>query len=806
MNKVLTNKNNGIVQNSGNSHTISFEIVELLFKGTNMAVIAAFIVATILLSMLSGAITFKAAIVWITLMLVAYGHKLYLVAQFQKSNASALDATKWLKRFDISTLLCGLAWGSASLIIFPQNNTVLQAILALVLAGVCAGSLIGYSIRTSAALSFVGAVAIFSVPAFLIEDGPYTGKIILIAGFFVLFVAPSSKSLAQGLLDNMALRINAENQKKEISNLSLRQNLHMEHTPMGVIEWDSNLAITSWNKACSDIFGYSNMEIIGKHISFLMPDLMGNSTHEIIPLLLNQDANPINLKKIAHKSGEAIFCEWFNTALKNNDGEIVGLATLVQDKTVFIKTQNKIHQLAYYDALTKLPNRGLLLDRLNQAITISERSQTFGMVVYIDLDHFKTINDTKGHAAGDYFLKAISNQLQKAVRKQDTVARMGGDEFVLVLADIGKSDKEAHAFGQQIIEKIIQAIKIPVTYDGFQHQCSASTGICLFKGNAIDADELLRRADMSMYLSKKQGRNNHQYYDESIQPQYEYQLELKNDLSKALAGNQFQLYLQGQYNKDYKAVGAEVLLRWQHPKHGLVLPSDFIHLVEESGLIVSVGSWIIHEACVQLKQWEASPLTNKLTLSVNVSAVQFNHINFISDIESAIKLSGCDATRLCIELTESAVINSIEDIVYKMNYLNSMGISLSIDDFGIGYSSLFMLKRLPINELKIDKNFVQDITKGNVDGTLAQTILQMGKNLKLGIVAEGVETEYQMEYLRSHGCKVFQGYLFQKPCNISEFEKALTLSKAAANVNSTILINAPKYTRKTIANIESNRA
>lgn len=758
---------------SKSAHGVSSEVVALLFKDSNKATISTFVVAGMLLSLLSAVITIKAAIIWIALMLLAYGQKVYLVTKFQKNAFNILQAPKWLMRFNISSLLCGLAWGSASLIIFPHNNTLLQALLALVLAGISAGSLIAYAIRTSTALAFVGGIAVLTIPAFLIQDSPYAKEIILLTSFFVVFVSMASKNLAQGLLDNIALRINADTQSKAISDLSQRQSLHMEHTPMGVIEWDADLNITSWNNACVSIFGYQFQEVVGKHISFLISDLENLSPDKVVQLLLSQEAIQNNLKKVAHKNGEAIFCEWHNTALKDSDKKIIGLASLVQDKTAFIKTQNKIHQLAYYDALTNLPNRGLLLDRLNQVISFSERSQSYGMVVYINLDHFKSINDAKGHAAGDHLLITIANRLQKVARKQDTVARIGGDEFVLVLSDIGKTDIEAQIFSRKIMDKIVKSIRMPVDYDHYQHHSSASIGVCIFKGEAISADELVRRADMSMYISKQQGRNEFQYYDETMQPKYDYQQELKNDLSSALANNEFQLYLQGQFNQESNYIGAEVLLRWQHPTHGLVSPLDFIPLTEESGLIVPIGSWVLHQACALLKQWEASPLTNKLTLSVNVSAVQFNQISFINEVESALQSSACNPTLLCLELTESAVVNSVEDIVYKMNYLSSMGISLSIDDFGIGYSSLSILKRLPLNELKIDKNFINDIIKSSSVGTIAQTILQMGKNLNLRIVAEGVETEHQKQYLKNNGCEVFQGYLLGRPCRITDFEKAI---------------------------------
>ena len=755
------------------THGVSTEVVALLFNGSNKTTLSTFVVAGMLLSLLSAVITIKAAMLWITFMLLAYGQKLYLVTKFQKNAFNALHATKWLVHFNISTLLCGLAWGSASLIVFPHNNTLLQALLALVLAGISAGSLIAYAIRTSTALAFVGGIAVLTIPAFLIQDSPYAKEIILLTSFFVVFVSMASKNLAQGLLDNIALRIKADTQSKAISDLSQRQSLHMEHTPMGVIEWDADLNITSWNNACTSIFGYQYHEVVGKHISFLMPDLEDLSPDNALRLLLTEEAIQNNLKKITHKNGEAIFCEWHNTVLKGSDKKIIGLASLVQDKTAFIKTQSKIHQLAYYDALTNLPNRGLLLDRLNQALSFCERSQSYGMVVYINIDHFKSINDARGHAAGDHLLITIANRLQKTARKQDTVARIGGDEFVLVFSDIGKTDIEAQIFSRKIMDKLIKSIRMPVDYDHFQHNSSASIGVCIFKGVAISADELVRRADMSMYISKQQGRNRFQYYDETMQPKYDYQQELKNDLDSALANNEFQLYLQGQFNQESNYIGAEVLLRWQHPIHGLVSPLDFIPLTEESGLIVPIGSWVLHQACALLKQWEASPVTNKLTLSVNVSAIQFNQISFINEVESALQSSACNPALLCLELTESAVVNSVEDIVYKMNYLSSMGISLSIDDFGIGYSSLSILKRLPLNELKIDKSFIHDIIKSSSVGTIAQTILQMGKNLNLHIVAEGVETEHQKQYLDNNGCEVFQGYLLGKPCCIKDFEKAV---------------------------------
>ena len=757
-----------------NNHTqITAEVVTILFKDTSKALFAAATSCVVLLFALRNSLYPKPTVAWVSLLISAYTLRLICTSRYINSNTKITRSLYWLNCFRLTTGLCGLAWGSVCLFIFPQHNTELQAFLALIVAGICAGGLINYSIDSKTALLFVGGAALLASPAFLLENSFFSIVILVMAFVFTGYMAIASRRLAQGLLDNISLRINAENQKSEISTLTQKQSLHMEHTPMGVIEWDANLIITSWNKACTTIFGYQASEVLGQHASFLMSELNRYAAQNVVQTFLDQDQN--NLKKISHKNGETIYCELFNTIIKSQEEEIVGYASLVQDKTQFVKAQEKIHQLAYYDALTDLPNRGLLLDRLNQVISTCARSQTYAMVVFIDLDHFKTINDVKGHAAGDFLLKTIAGRLQKAIRKQDTVARIGGDEFVLVFGEIGTTMDKARTFSHQIIEKISQSIKTPIDYDAYQHQSSASLGICLFKDNNLSADELLRRADMAMYIAKKKGRNCYEHYDESMQPKYDYQMQLKQDLNHALVNNQMQIVLQGQFDNDLHSIGAEILLRWYHPQLGLIMPADFIPIAEESGLIIPIGNWVLQQACALIKKWESSPNTRHLTVSVNVSALQFNHVHFIEQIVTAVKSADCDASRLCIELTESAVIQNIDDVAIKMNLLRSMGISLAIDDFGIGYSSLSILKGLPLTELKIDKSFVHDMSKSDVESSIVQTILQMGQNLKLRIVAEGVETEHQMVSLQHFGCGLFQGYFFERPCEVATFEKNLNV-------------------------------
>ena len=750
-----------------NSQKITIESTQFLFKNAQKSFFTSIFVSAILLYSLKNSVSLNASVTWLSLLLLAYFTRAAVVYFFHRDDNKQQRIKIWLNRFRLSTVACGAAWGLATYYIFPVNDFELQAFLILALAGVCAGGLINLSVDSITASVFAGALWLVASPAYFLHESNASLLIFVLLAAFIVYVGLASKQLALNLIETIGLKLTAEQKEQEITHLTQRQSLHLEQTSMGVIECDAHLNITTWNKACTHIFGYAPAEMLGKPMHFLLPDLNGLANNDAIHLLTKGNGNIKQLKDVL---GEIIHCELMTTALKNADDSVMGLAILVQDKTAFMASQQKIHQLAYFDTLTNLPNRGLLIDRINQSIAVNKRSKTYGMLAFIDLDHFKAINDIKGHDAGDHLLKVIAERLQTNLRKQDTAARLGGDEFVLVLSDIGKTKKQAEAFSKKIIEKIMHAIKVPVQYDGYQHQSSASVGVCLFNDDNLEADELLRRADVSMYLSKKQGRNCYQYYDDSLQPKYEYQLKLKHDLNHALENNQLQMYLQGQYNRDSDLIGAEVLLRWEHPELGMVMPNDFISIAEETGLIVPIGYWVIEQACLLLKQWEHAIVSEDFSLSVNVSAIQFGHPDFIEKLRLAIQQSGCDATKLCIELTESAVINSLEDLTDKMNRIRAMGVSLAIDDFGTGYSSLSVLKDLPLNELKIDRSFVKDFTTNPVDLTIVQTILQMGKNLNLRIVAEGVETESQMNYLSNYGCNMFQGYFFARPCSQADFE------------------------------------
>lgn len=434
----------------------------------------------------------------------------------------------------------------------------------------------------------------------------------------------------------------------------------------------------------------------------------------------------------------------------------------------------KVHQLAYYDFLTNLPNRRLLSDRLQQAFARCAVNQSYGAVLSLDLNNFKGLNDSKGHQAGDELLQQVAARLQQCMRKKDTIARMGGDEFIALLDDLGLDKANAVLAAQITAEKMMAAFSQPFQLQHSKYRTTPSIGICLFHGNHYSEAEVLRRADIAMYQAKKSDNlNSIHFYDELQHPAIEMRGTLENDLAFALLGNQLMLYFQVQVNQAQQALGAEVLLRWMHPSLGIIAPEQFIPIAEETGEIVPIGQWVLMQACQQLKRWSDAPLTRDLKLSVNVSALQFSQPDFVQSVRDTIQQSGCDPRLLRLELTESLIVRHVEEVIEKIQALKSLGMTFSLDDFGIGQSSLSVLKRLPLDELKIDKSFIKDILHNTYDHFIVQTIIDMSKNLGHDVIAEGVEIPQQKALLESMGCHVFQGFLFSRPLSLREFEASL---------------------------------
>ena len=540
-------------------------------------------------------------------------------------------------------------------------------------------------------------------------------------------------------------------------------------TEEGILVTDENAVILRVNQAFTRLTGYSAEEAIGKNPSMLKSDRQDGEFYRQMWESLQRSNSWQGEIWNRRKNGE-VYPEWLSiTAVLGKDGVVTNYVGAFIDFSERKKAEEEIHHLAFYDPLSKLPNRRLLLDRLRQAVANGARTQAGGALLFIDLDNFKILNDTRGHGIGDMLLVEVAKRLQACVREGDTLARFGGDEFVVLLE--GLSEERAHAAVQArgVGEKVLEALNQPYILDGNEFHSSSSMGITLFANYRDKLDELLKQADTAMYEAKKSGRNTLRFFDPAMQEKLETRAQLEIGLREALRRQEFRLYYQMQVNRAGRILGAEVLLRWIHPEQGLISPLQFIPLAEESGLILPIGHWVLESACRQLKAWEADPLTRDLQLAVNVSGRQFRHADFVEQVRGVIDLTAINPLRLKLEMTESIVLDNVADTIAKMQALKQTGVSFSMDDFGTGYSSLAYLTRLPLNQLKIDQSFVRNIGSKASDATIIQTIIGMAANLGMEVIAEGVETREQRDFLETMGCAFYQGYLFGKPVPLEEF-------------------------------------
>jgi diguanylate cyclase (GGDEF)-like protein/PAS domain S-box-containing protein len=473
------------------------------------------------------------------------------------------------------------------------------------------------------------------------------------------------------------------------------------------------------------------------------------------------------------KGGENYPARLILSTVKNSDGITTNYVASLTDISASKAASEEIRNLAFFDPLTKLPNRRLLIDRLKQSLISSTRSENKGALLFLDLDHFKTLNDTLGHDVGDLLLRQVAERLLHCVRGTDTIARIGGDEFIVLLENLGLDDLQAATEVEVISNKILGAISQQYQLDLHSYRITASIGSVLFNDQDTGFDELLKQAEIAMYQAKESGRSALCFFDPKMQESINIRAELESELRIAVEQKQFELYYQSQVDNASRIIGAEALIRWQHPDRGLISPFDFIPLAEETGIILPIGHWVIDAACAQLKLWQRSAHTRELSLSVNVSAKQCHQADFVEQVEHLIKFHDIDPAFLKLELTESTLLEDVEGIISKMITLRKVGVRFELDDFGTGYSSLQYLKRLPLNQLKIDKSFVSDIAITSPDQTLVCTIIAMAHSLNLNVIAEGVETEDQLQFLKINGCDHYQGYLFSKPIPVHSFETLL---------------------------------
>jgi diguanylate cyclase (GGDEF)-like protein/PAS domain S-box-containing protein len=530
----------------------------------------------------------------------------------------------------------------------------------------------------------------------------------------------------------------------------------------------SDARITYWNRGAERLFGWTAEEAVGK----TMAELLIVNKDEFArahSAVLERDEWTGELAK-RRKDGACLTCECRMTLVRDDAGRPQSVLEFGTDISRRKQDEREIVNLAFFDPLTRLPNRRLLLDRLHHALATSKRDGHSGALLFLDLDNFKTLNDTLGHDKGDQLLQQVAARLTKQVpRASDTVARHGGDEFVILLEDLSLDPIDAAAQAERVSEKLLAAFEQPFQLDGYQYHTTPSIGVALFDKAISDVDELLKRADLAMYQAKAAGRNAVRFFDVHMQTVINSRVELEAELRRGLQYKEFVLYYQRQTDSNGQTIGAEALLRWERPGRQAVSPAVFIPLAEETGLILQLGQWVLESACMQLVAWARRPETAELTLAVNVSARQFRQPGFVDQVLDAVGRTGANPARLKLELTESLLVANVEHTIDSMLALKGRGIGFALDDFGTGYSSLSYLKRLPLDQLKIDQSFVRDVLSDPNDAAIARTILGLGQTLGLDVIAEGVENPSQRDFLAEHGCRAFQGYLFGRPVVAEQF-------------------------------------
>ncbi|WP_019140473.1 EAL domain-containing protein [Noviherbaspirillum massiliense] len=585
---------------------------------------------------------------------------------------------------------------------------------------------------------------------------------------FVLFRGPLRQTeLVMSTLQIFAARAAAELERQEADARIRDQASLLDKAKDAIFVCGIDFRITYWNKGAERLYGWTAEEALGKTKLELMYDESSELAHATAMVLRQEEWRGENRQR--RKDGSPVVVETHWTLVRDEEGKPQSILAINTDITQRKEAEREIERLAFYDSLTRLPNRRLLLDRLEHALATSGRSGHSGALLFIDLDNFKTLNDTLGHDKGDLLLKQVARRLEGCVRKSNTVARLGGDEFVIMLEDLSAHPQEAAAQAEIVGEKVLAAFIPTFPLDSVEHHSSPSIGIALFGGRSDTVDELLKRADLAMYQAKAAGRNAIRFFDPEMQNVVSARLSLEADFRHGLQRQEFLLHYQAQTDGNGHVKGVEALVRWKHSVRGMVSPAAFIPLAEETGLITSLGKWVLETACAQVAAWAARPETSHLSVAVNVSARQFHHPKFVDQVLDVLEYTGADPRHLKLEITESMLVKNMEDTIAKMAALKAKGVGFSLDDFGTGYSSLTYLKRLPLDQLKIDQSFVRDVLVDANDAAIARTIVALGQILGLEVIAEGVETEDQRDFLAQHGCHAYQGYLFSPPLPAEQF-------------------------------------
>ena len=769
------------------------EQLRLLFRFSLVGYLATLLVVFILGAILWEDLARPALFAWfVAISLVAIGRYLIYKAYVQ-SDPPPERALDWERRFLAGTVLAGLCWAMLGTLLLPDATRMVQRLSVVMLVMLLMTSAVAYYAPHRYAYKITAFLGLVPLAAALGASGDrnqmfISGVILLLAGMLPYVHAQVHRSLVESLTTRRAHaalsnELASERSRLAEANLALagemierlkaqqgelvagqKLRMHFERTPLAVIEWDHKQRITAWNPAAEGMFGYGAEETLGKPLHHLLCAASERAAAQAMcfDLLESRDGNKATLANVT-RGGRTIHCEWYNAPLVDNAGAVIGFASLVHDVTERLNTERTIHYMAHHDALTGLPNRRLMQDRLHQAIMAARRNQRHVAVLFLDLDRFKVVNDTLGHDSGDFILKDIARRLTQCVREVDTVSREGGDEFVIILPDLERPE-----FARTVADKILKEVARPVEIAGHDIHITPSIGISHYPNDATDVQQLLKHADSAMYQAKDAGRATVRFFTSDLNFLLSKRLEIESRLRKAIENEEFFLRYQPQVDLDSGRIsGMEALIRWNDPKKGEVSPDEFIPVAEELGLIVPIGEWVFRTACRQLKRWEQEGVA-PLTVSINISPRQFMSRRLVGTLLAIVHETGADPRRIELEITETMIMRNIEQSIETLAELRAAGMQVAVDDFGVGYSSLNQLTRLPASSMKIDRSFMTNVVGDTPNGSITEAIIAMAKRLKLRVIAEGVENRAQLDFLRANNCEAFQGFLFSRPITALE--------------------------------------
>jgi len=779
------------------------EQVRLLFRFSLVGYLATLLVIFILGAILWEDLARPALFLWfVSISLVAVGRYLLYKAFIREARA-APEMTTWERRFLLGTVLAALCWMAIGTVLLPDSARMVQRLSVVMLVMLLMTGAVAYYAPHRYAYKITAFFGLVPLAVTLVRSGDrnqmFISGIILVLAMVLPYVhARVHRALVESLTirrarESLTTELEGERQRLERANASLveehaerlkaqqgelvaaqKLRMHFESTPLAVVEWDRRGHATAWNPAAEAIFGYPAYEVLGKPIASLLAAQGDRADMESMcrELLETGEGNKTTLVNIA-RNGRTIHCEWYNTPLVDASGTVTGFASLVQDITERLNTERTIHYMAHHDALTGLPNRRLMQDRLNQAIMAARRKQRHVAVLFLDLDRFKVVNDTLGHDTGDFILKDVARRLITCVREVDTVSREGGDEFVLILPDLERPEN-----ARVVADKILQELARPVEIGGHEIHVTPSIGISHYPNDATDVHQLLKHADNAMYQAKDAGRNTVRFFTNDLNFLLSKRLEIESRLRKAIDNEEFFLRYQPQVDiATGRISGMEALVRWNDPQKGEIYPKDFVFVAEELGLIVPIGEWVFRTACRQLKSWADEGLP-QITVSINISPRQFMSRRLVHTLLSIVRDTGADPRQIELEITETMIMRNVEQSIETLAQLRAVGMQVAVDDFGVGYSSLGQLTRLPASSMKIDRSFIMNVPHDVSSSLITEAIIAMAKRLKLRVIAEGVETRQQLEFLRINNCEAFQGYLFSRPVTALE---ATAMLRAQAN-------------------------